>query len=89
MTQGEVAALLLEHPAWVPVLKKCMNLPFLDSLGWFAGKWIQNGNRHLRHMADAGLLEKGNLTRGGRRRYYRIKDSALLQKILEVYNYEN
>jgi len=64
-----------------------------DGHGTFCGEWIKNRCEQqgipfspgwLRKLANLGLLERHDLSRGGNRRYYRIKDSALVQDVLSM-----
>jgi len=77
----------------VKLLRACLDLPFKDERGTFAGKWLKDhcerqGIRFhqgwLTTLSNEGLLAKDDLTRGGTRRYYRIADEILAREILEA-----
>jgi hypothetical protein len=64
-----------------------------DGDGTFCGEWIRNRCEQegvpfhqgwLRKLANLGLLEREDSSRGGNRRYYRINDAALVQEVLAL-----
>lgn len=74
------------------VLRVCMDYPTGEH-GTFCGEWImrrceQHGvpfhQGWLRKLANVGLLERDDSSRGGNRRYYRLKDKQLLQQFLAL-----
>ena len=74
------------------LLRVCLDYP-KDGHGTFCGEWIRHrcGQQGipfhqgwLRKLANLGLLERHDLSRGGSRRYYRIKDATLVQEVLAL-----
>lgn len=74
------------------LLRVCQDFP-KDGHGTFCGEWIRNQCEQqgtafhqgwLRRLANLGLLERLDSSRGGSRRYYRIKDAALVQEVLAL-----
>jgi hypothetical protein len=74
------------------LLRVCQDYP-KDGLGTFCGEWIKNYCEQqgipfhqgwLRKLANLGLLERHDQSRGGNRRYYRISDTALVREILAL-----
>jgi hypothetical protein len=79
----------LEHDH-LRLLRVCRDYP-KDGNGTFCGRWIKSHCEHegvpfhqgwLRKLANLDLLEREDSSRGGNRRYYRIKDAALIQEVL-------
>jgi hypothetical protein len=64
-----------------------------DGYDTFCGEWIKNQcdqqgiafhQGWLRKLANLGLLERLDSSRGGSRRYYRIKDTSLVREVLAL-----
>lgn len=79
-------------PAHLRLLEVCYGYPKGES-GTFCGEWImiacgQHGvsfhQAWLTKLANVGLLAKDDSTRGGRRRYYRVKDAELVREVLDL-----
>ena len=73
------------------LLQACLDLPIKDDRGTFAGEWLKDYCERkgipfhqgwLTKLSNEGLLTKDDLTRGGKRRYYRIADEDLAQEVL-------
>ena len=67
-----------EDPAWIPVVRACYESSQKHG-NHFAGSWIvQEPNigwlPNLKPLVTRGILTKGELTRGGSRRYYSLSD---------------
>ena len=87
---------LRDHPDWLDVLRACLT-EANRTKGEFAGAWVLNeAKKHgrawfpnLRPLVSYGLLERTDVTRGGRRAYYIFRDingvnSALLEAAHEL-----
>jgi len=75
------------------LLRVCMEFAHKDNIGSFAGEWIKNECERqgvashqawLSKLVNEGLLAKNDLTRGGKRRYYRIADTELARRVLSL-----
>jgi hypothetical protein len=86
---------LRDHPDWRDVLQSCLS-EANRTKGEFAGAWVLNEAKkygrtwfpNLRPLVSYGLLERTDVTRGGRRAYYIFRDidgvnSALVEALLE------
>lgn len=74
------------------LLRVCLEYP-KDGYATFCGEWIRSRCEQegvpfhqgwLRKLANLGLLERLDSSRGGSRRYYRIRDAALVREILAL-----
>lgn len=75
---------LRDHPDWLPILKACLSEAWRTGEHGFAGAWVLQeakitGNvrwfPNLRPLVTAGILERRDVTRGGRRAYYVMLDA--------------
>lgn len=70
--------LAVEDPAWMPPVRECYE--FSVRIGnHFAGSWIIQRVEagwfpNLKPLVTRGILEKGDSSRGGHRRYYKLVD---------------
>jgi hypothetical protein len=72
---------LRDHPNWLDVLRACLS-EAARTKSEFAGAWVLNeAKKHgrdwfpnLRPLVSYGLLERTDVTRGGRRAYYIFRD---------------
>ena len=73
------------------VLRVCLDFPHKDKAGTFAGEWIKDEcerrglpfhQRWLTLLANHGFLEKDDLVRGGRRRYYRVANAESTESLV-------
>jgi hypothetical protein len=78
--------------AQLRLLRVCLEFP-KDGYDTFCGEWIRNQCERqgiafhqgwLRRLANLDLLERLDSSRGGSRRYYRIKDAALIREVLAM-----
>jgi len=82
------------RPYWIPVLRAaCRQAKIAENYGGrFAGSWVLSEMARetgepwrpgLRVLVTFGLLQPdGPATRGGRRRYYRMANRELIEKVL-------
>lgn len=91
-TRPETVAARLDE-THLALLHVCMEFPHKDKIGSFAGEWIKNECERrnvpfhqawLTKLVNKGLLAKDDLTRGGKRRYYRIADDELARQVLSL-----
>jgi hypothetical protein len=77
-------------PAHLQVLGVCIEYPKSGD-GAFCGEWIMHAcekqgvpfhQAWLTKLANVGLLEKEDTSRGGHRRYYKLKNVELAQAVL-------
>ena|SRR5579872_2393465 len=75
----------------VNLLRACLDLPVKDERGTFAGEWLKEHCERrgipfhqgwLTTLSNAGLLAKDDLTRGGKRRYYRVADEVMAREVI-------
>jgi hypothetical protein len=90
--QAETVAPRLDD-THLSLLRVCLDYPHKDNKGSFAGEWIKNECERrgvpfhqawLTKLVNEGLLVKDDLTRGGKRRYYRITDAELARRVLSL-----
>ena len=74
---------LRDFPDWAPTLRACLAEARRTGENGFAGAWaLQEAKRtsnvrwfpNLRPLVSAGILERRDVTRGGRRAYYVMLD---------------
>ena len=86
-TPGYVAAtrFLRDHPEWIPVLSACVIEAARTGAHGFAGAWVlkealrTSGVKwfpNLRPLVSAGVLQRIDVSRGGKRAYYVLLDPA-------------
>lgn len=79
-----VKVLAREHPEWLDVVRACYNQA--EETEEFAGAWVRRRLGRwfpsLRTLAQYGILEKVDISRGGRRAYYRMPDREGVEKAL-------
>ena len=76
-----VKRLAREKPAWLPIVEACLE-EAKRCEGEFAGAWILENLKkkgiswfpNLRTLVSYGILQKTDVTRGGRRAYYIMPD---------------
>lgn len=78
--------LMRERSAWLPIIKICYDMA--GETQEFAGAWVyeQLGRQwfpSLRPLALRGILEKVDISRGGRRAYYRMPDREGVGRALQ------
>ncbi len=84
---GHIATMrfLRDRPEWLPVVVACLVEASRTAGHGFAGAWVlKEAHRtsgvewfpNLRPLVSAGILERTEVSRGGKRAYYVLRDPA-------------
>ena len=81
---------LSDHPEWFPVVRACLS-EAKRCRGDFAGSWVLHEALkagvdwfpNLRPLVSAGILQRTDVTRGGRRAYYLMRDPNGVEEALK------
>ena len=82
---------LIDHPDWIPIVRACVAVAEAYPRGDFPGARVcreaeKNGIPwfpNLRPLAAYGVLQRTEVSRGGRRAYYVMPDSEGTKKALQ------